>query len=253
VTSGGSLIWRWIRWRIHLFGTLFLDRSHYAVTRRSRFDETLAQLLYQPGFFFIQVGAHDGVRFDGLYQRVTQINPRGIVIEPLPRYFRRLAMNYEDYPGVLAINAALHPSAEFVEIHHADPEKAATAGLPAWAGGIGSVDPGHHARIRVPDSCMTTTRVPATTFDELLATHGVDHVDLLQIDAEGFDLEILRMFPFSRLKPRLVKYEHDGLESAALAEAERILAGNGYTVFSEGEDTIGLYEPSLPRNACDGR
>jgi FkbM family methyltransferase len=244
---------RRVRRAIHLFGTLFIDRRHYAIARRSRFNEVLDCLVQDPDFFFIQVGAHDGVRFDGLYQRVTQISPRGIVIEPLMRYFRRLAINYEDYPGVVAINAALHPSAEFVEIHHADPEKAAAAGLPAWTGGIGSVDPGHHARIRVPDCCMTTTRVPATTFDELLATHGVDHVDLLQIDAEGFDLEILRMFPFFRLKPRLVKYEHDGLESDAQAEAERILVLNGYTVFPEGEDTIGLYEPSLPRNAYDGR
>jgi len=232
---------RRVRRAVHLFGALFIDRRHYALTRRSRFNESLDRLLQEPDFFFIQVGAHDGVRFDGLYQRVTQVNPRGIVVEPLPRYFRRLQMNYEDYPGVVAVNVALHPSAEFVEIHHADPEKAVAAGLPAWAGGIGSVDPRHHARIKVPESCMTTTRVPATTFERLLAPRAVARVDLLQIDAEGFDLEILRMFPFDRLKPRLVKYEHDALDATARAEAERILIANGYRVFPEGEDTIGIH------------
>jgi len=122
---------RRVRRAVHLFGTLFIDRRHYAVTRRSRFQESLDELIDKPDFFFIQVGANDGVRFDELYQRVTRVNPRGIVIEPLPRYFARLKMNYEDYPGVTAVNAALHPTDTFVDIHHVDPEKAIAAGLPA--------------------------------------------------------------------------------------------------------------------------
>ena len=238
---------------IHLFGTLFIDRRNYTIKRRSRFDETLERLLQQPDFFFIQIGAHDGVRFDALYQAVTQITAHGIVVEPLPRYFRRLAMNYEDYPGVVAVNTAIHPSGDFIYIHHADAEKAISAELPAWTGGIGSVNPNHHSRTGIPDSCMTMTRVPATTFDKLLTSHEVDHVDLLQIDAEGFDLEILQMFPFERLRPKLVKYEHDSLTPVARAEAEQILGVSGYRLFPEGENTIGIHESSLPRNARRGR
>jgi FkbM family methyltransferase len=247
------LCWRWLRWRVHLFGTLFLDRRHYAVTRRSRFQESLDELIDKPDFFFIQVGANDGVRFDELYQRVTRVNPRGIVIEPLPRYFARLKMNYEDYPGVTAVNAALHPTDTFVDIHHVDPEKAIAAGLPAWAGGIGSLLTDHHKRIEVPESCMTTTRVPALSFARLLDEHSVQHVDLLQIDAEGFDYEVLRMFPFERLKPLLIKYEHDGLDADARQAAKNLLMKHGYAVFTEGEDTVatlpqtGRREPNRPR------
>jgi FkbM family methyltransferase len=238
--------WRWIRWRVHLFGTLFLDGHHYAVTRRSRFNEALDQLIDKPEFFFIQVGAHDGVRFDELYQRVTRVNPRGIVIEPLPRYFARLQMNYEDYPGVIAVNVALHRSEASVAIHHVDPEKAIEAGLPAWADGIGSLLPDHHKRIQVPESCMTTTQVPAISFARLLDEHSVQHVDLLQIDAEGFDDEVLRMFPFERLKPLLIKYEHDGLDAAGRRDTTELLVKHGYIVCTEHEDTVAIL-PALRR------
>ncbi len=240
---------RWrrrLRWRTHLFGTWFLDRQNYTVIRRSRFNEILDRLLEKPKVFFIQVGANDGVRFDSLYQRVTRIFPHGLVIEPLPRYFARLKMNYEDYPGVIAVNAALHPSAAHVDIHHPDPAKIEAAGLPAWAGGIGSVIPGHCQRSNVPNDCMLTTRVPAVSFTTLLEKYRVDHVDLLQIDAEGFDLELLRMFPFDRIQPGLVKYEHDWLDRTARLDAERLLRAHDYTVLIEGGDTFGIHGPSLP-------
>jgi FkbM family methyltransferase len=232
------MIVRRLRHLRHLVGTVLIDRQRYSVVPRSRFEQTLDALLQKTGFFFIQVGAHDGVRFDGLYGKVTTIDVHGIVIEPLKRYFDRLKMNYEDYPGVVPLNIALHPTLPIVEIFHVAPD--ALPGLPPWAGGIGSVVPAHHARSHTPATTMTSTVVDAMTFTDLLDRYDVQRVDLLQIDVEAFDVEILKMFPFARLERILMKYEHHLLDALQQADAVGLLHGHGYDTFVEGEDTVAI-------------
>lgn len=224
---------------------LLLRPADHRVVAVLRFDERLDALLRDPGFFFIQVGANDGVRFDGLYQKVTAVNAGGIVIEPLPRYFRRLAVNYEDYPGVRPLNVALHPTLARVEIFHVDPDKAVQ--LPPWTHGIGSLDRGHHRRSGTPADCMTSTTVDAITFSAVLDRFDVRRIDLLQIDVEGFDLAILEMVPFERIRPRLIKFEVTSMDEAAKAKAFALLARHGYRTHVEGEDGIAILPESTGR------
>ncbi len=219
---------------------LLVAPERYRLVARSLFGERLDTLLREHGFFFIQVGANDGVRFDGLYQKVTAVNASGIVIEPLPRYFKRLAANYEDYPGVRPLNVALHPMLDRVELFHVDPEKAAR--LPPWVHGIGSIDPRHHRRSDTPADCMTSTVVPAIPFSALLERYDVRRIDLLQIDVEGFDLAILEMVPFERIKPRLIKFEIAVMDEASREKAFAMLAHHGYRTHVEGEDAIAMLE-----------
>lgn len=215
-----------------------MQLSDYRLVAVSRFDERLDDLLREPGFFFIQVGANDGVRFDGLYQKVTAVNAAGIVIEPLPRYFRRLAANYEDYPGVRPLNVALHPTLTRVEIFHVDSDKAET--LPPWTHGIGSVDRNHHRRSGTSADCMTSTTVDAMTFAAVLDRFDVRRIDLLQIDVEGFDLAILEMVPFERIRPRLIKFEVTSMDVATKAKAFALLARYGYRTHLEGENGVAI-------------
>jgi FkbM family methyltransferase len=217
-----------------------LSRFGYVVVRYSLFDEWLKSLLNSPGFFFIQVGANDGVRFDGLYQKVTAINANGIVIEPLPRYFKRLAANYEDYPGVRPLNVALHPTLNRVEIFHVDPTKACP--LPPWTHGIGSVDRDHHRRSGTPADCMTSTIVEAMPFTAVLDKFDVRRIDLLQIDTEGFDLAVLEMVPFGRIRPRLIKFEVAVMDDVSKEKAFGLLARHGYRTHIEGEDGIAILD-----------
>lgn len=61
-------------------------------------------------FDFIQVGANDGISFDFLFEFVTKRNSTGLVIEPVKDYFQELIENYKDYPKIIKINKAVHPS-----------------------------------------------------------------------------------------------------------------------------------------------
>jgi FkbM family methyltransferase len=225
-----------LRPRLRSIVKLITSPDRYKLVTRSPFAERLDALLREPGFFFIQVGAHDGVRFDDLYGKVTAINCSGIVIEPLPRYFRRLKANYEDYPGVVPLNVAVHPTLEKIELFHVIPERADQP----WAHGIGSANPRHHALIATAQECISSTTVPAMSLAAIISRHEVKRIDLLQIDVEGFDLQVLEMIPFERIRPRLIKFEITHLDEASRIKAFNLLGLHGYKISAEGEDAIAI-------------
>jgi FkbM family methyltransferase len=234
-----------LRRLIHIIGLQLIDRQRFAVVPRSRFEEKLAALLREPDFFFIQVGAHDGVRFDDLYQKVTAVHARGIVVEPLPRYFERLRGNYEDYPGVIPLNVAVHPTDKRIALHHVKPEVTASGAVPPWAGGIGSALAAFHERSGIPADAMTTSSVECMTLRQIIERHGVRRIDLLQIDVEGFDVEVLKMIPFDLVRPRLIKFEQVTLDDSARREARELMESQSYELWNEGENAIA--SPSTQR------
>lgn len=133
--------------------------------------------------------------------------------------FERLKYNYREYPLVTPARTALHPTLKAITLYRPDPAKLAQ--LPAYACGIASVDPKWHERSGVP---------------ELLTSHGLTRLDLLQIDVEGFDAEVIRMIDFSRVRPGIIKYE--SWDRAADAELERMPAAQGYMLRRNGHDVI---------------
>src|SRR5262249_14888788 len=78
--------------------------------------------------------------------------------------------------------------------------------------------------------------------DDLLAEAGGKHIDLLQIDVEGFDHELIMAIDFDRFRPSIIRFEHVHLsDEQHLACLERLLANN-YRVALEDRDTL-AYRP----------
>jgi hypothetical protein len=124
-----------------------LAPAGYRIERVSRFEHELAALALRPlGFKFVQIGAHDGVRFDDLFRFVTDHDCTGVVVEPLPDAFERLRANYADYPRILPVNKAIHATAETVSLFRVSP--AALSRYADWAQGIASFDRNHFASRR---------------------------------------------------------------------------------------------------------
>ena len=57
------------------------------------------------------------------------------------------------------------------------------------------------------ESSIERTEVPSLTFESLCRKHGIGELDLLLIDAEGYDYEIIKGIDFERHRPRLLIYE----------------------------------------------
>ncbi len=190
-------------------------------------------------FSFIQVGANDGISFDFLYEFAINRQSSGLVIEPVIEYFNELVINYKDYPEIKKINKAVHcleKSKKIYKIMESRKQK-----YPDWVKGMASFDENHHKRQNISKEDMEVENVSTDTLMNIISDSYSDKkIDYLQIDTEGYDWEILKMLDFSRVKPPIIKYEHVNLEKADLIASKKLLIDQGYSIFKEGIDTLGI-------------
>jgi hypothetical protein len=119
--------------------------------------------------------------------------------------------------------------------------------LPDWVPQLASFDLDtimlHRWEVKGLEDLVISEDVECVTLEQLL--DGVGHIDLLQIDVEGYDAEIVRMFDFERRRPSIVRFEHVHLSSDVHdAAIERLLA-YGYGVALETFDTIAYNRADL--------
>src|SRR5579871_2834431 len=189
---------------------LKLERLNKPIDERlERLGERILEDQYKSAgdnFFFVQVGACDGVSFDAFFSFVTAHGLHGIAIEPLPDLYRELKANYAAFPSVTALNVGIHRTAQEMTMYRVSPE---AKGLPDWVKGMASMDPQHHQLYGISSEHIIREAVPCITWDMLLEKQNIKRIDYLQLDTEGYDYEILNMLDFRRLRPAVIKFEHD--------------------------------------------
>lgn len=190
-------------------------------------------------FNFVQVGANDGVSFDFLYDFVKQRNSCGIVIEPIKQYYNELLINYKDFPEIVKINKAIHPTNKEIIIYRIAPN--ATSNYPDWVKGIASFDPHHHIKLKINSKDIIEEKVEGETLMNTIYDNYFSHkIDYVQVDTEGFDYEVLKMLDFAKFLPNMIKYESVNLSKEDQNNSRLLLKKNGYYLFNEGGDTIGV-------------
>lgn len=197
--------------------------------------------------FLVQVGAMDGVTFDPVHSLVKELHWKGLLVEPLPDLFQELRSNYQEVEGLVFENCAIASYCGTIDLYRVPLHLVRTEEVPAWAAGISSVfsnrnaigglnaTPEEYAKIkesviRVPVPCMT---LPA-----LLRKHGVDRVDVLQIDAEGSDLIVLSQLDFGRYHPFIIHVEFYNLPRNEQQVLFHLLLSHGYTLSIDHKDAL---------------
>lgn len=190
-------------------------------------------------FGFIQVGANDGISFDFLFDFVITRKSNGIVIEPIKDYFTELVFNYSKYDNIKAVNKAVHPIEKKITVYKINEN--AKNNYPEWVKGIASLDPNHHKKTNIKSEDIIQEIVNSDTLENIIEDeYKFNNVDYIQIDTEGFDYEILKMVNFNKLKPSIIKYESVNLSDEGKKQAIILLKKEGYYVFNEMGDTIGI-------------
>ena len=202
--------------------------------------ETFAGLRHE--VFFIQIGSHDGQQQDPLCDVLMRHEWAGIMVEPVPYVFERLRRNYGHLRHVTFENLAIGPEDGSVPFYHlADADDAGRPGLPIWFDALGSlrreVVLDHEEFIPDIRERLVETTVPCLTFGSLCHRHGVETVDILHTDTEGYDYEILRSVDFDRLRPKLIIYERKHLAGDERVGCVTHLESFGYETYSYGLDT----------------
>ena len=200
-----------------------------------------------PGLRFLQVGGMDGKHFDPIYAFVKHYRWAGVILEPLPDLFAALAANYADAPQVTLLNAALMDHDGTRQITRVTRDASRSGAVPDWAEGLGSfhpernalggvgVDAGLHAALLQHTVHET---VACLTLRSVARQCGLDRMDLLQVDAEGCELAILRQVIAAGFTPRVIQLEHWALPEAERHALHAVLRDAGYDIQASESDLL---------------
>lgn len=229
-------------------------RAVRAKVRPHRPERPLEQVVFAlaqalPDATFVQVGAHDGTQLDPLREAILGSRWTGVMVEPVPYVFERLALRYGDHPRLTLENVAIADVDGRLPFHLLRQADHDDEDVWRWYDALGSFRREvvlSHAHL-VPDieERIETIEVPCVTFDTLCARNGLDHVDVVQIDTEGYDRQVLELIDVPRLRPCLVLYEHLHLDAASRDAAEDLLTGHGFRLASDGMDTLAVDDRAL--------
>lgn len=210
-------------------------------------------MLRNSSFFFIQVGANDGVTNDPIYHLLADFNPHGVLLEPLPGPFEKLRSNYAQCTNLHFENAALSDHCGEKEIFLIKPEYAYDGknGKKIIPDRLASFDPGHAKRYLGKTNgwsreaidrrdMITSEKVRSITFDYIFEKYKPHNVDMLVVDAEGYDYSVLKLFDFEKFKPKIIYYEHSGLGEIDKEHCWSFVAGMGYKLHVSTSNTMAV-------------
>lgn len=195
-----------------------------------------------PNAFFVQVGANDGSKGDYLDTYVRSLGWTGILIEPIPYVFDGLSRRHGSNPNLTLANVAIAHEDGTAELYYLPKDE--HSDLPSWYDALATFRKDvllkHEPWIPDIASRIQTIEVPTATFESLCRTYGVEGIDLLQIDTEGYDYEVIRQVDLDAHRPALILYEHLHLAPDDRRACEDLVHSHGYTTVSNVMDTVAI-------------
>ena len=134
----------------------------------------------------------------------------GVFVEPSPEAFRRMSVLHSAHPEwwTLSVNAAI-TAAEGRHILHESGTHLQTGDVALLSSTIEE----ETKQWEATGHTFTPIEVDGITVATLLSKcqeKGVEHFDLISIDAEGLDYDILRQIDLNGLKCQMLIVEHNG-------------------------------------------
>ena len=191
-------------------------------------------------FYFIQVGANDGILADSLNPLIRKHSLRGCLIEPMPDTFERLKANYSDQSQLIFRNVMIGEDDGEGLIHRFLPD----ADVPQdFYHGLARSD-GDYIRKRAASvglcDQIETLTCPRWSFRTLVSDLGERDIDLLFVDTEGSDDSVIRAAFVADIRPAIIHYEWSEMPIERRCALKQRLLDEGYRFMDVGGDTIAL-------------
>lgn len=199
---------------------------------------------------FIEIGANDGMWDDPIYKFIRRDHWKGILIEPQKIAFERLRQNYTRLKDLKFENVAIDNTIGKRVLYKISFSNA------SWATGISSfikndilklIEAGYIEKmartenVKLPadkNDWISEEIVEVDTIEHIIHKYSLSKVDLIMIDAEGYDFEIIKSIPFHRLHPTVIIFENSHFSKATVSECNEYLESNGYVLENTESDTI---------------
>ena len=226
------------------------------ITRENFFD--LYFSLKRP--FVVQLGANDGKTYDSLYRYISRYQLSGLLVEPQAGAYERLKNNYKDNPNLKFADVAIGEKDGEAPFYRIKPslvmegkEYKASSGSSFYRDQIvenvkNRLPPRRNNILRHisddPDDYIEEINVKVRTLDTLFRGYGIEKIDFLLTDCQGFDYAILKQLDFRRFSPDVINFEHSLLTSEELSQSRTLLNDEGYKYFIHEEGDTCAYKIS---------
>jgi FkbM family methyltransferase len=208
----------------------------------------------------VQIGANDGITHDPIHKFIKRDKWNGVLLEPQKHVFPTLEKLYAKDKGIKTLNAALGDSDGKTNLYKIGFSNARWAtGLATFNRGVleEAFENGYVEKWAEIDNTPIPTNkeeqiiaeeIQVTSTDTLLQSNNLSKVDFLQIDTEGFDFEIIKLFLGNTLgiKPTGIIYEHFHLSHEDIKKCESFLHKNEYITKQYGGNTAALLKSDQP-------
>lgn len=199
--------------------------------------------------FFIQIGSNDGMNGDPIYDFILKWNWSGIKIEPVQYVFEKLEENFRNLPNIILENSAISRENNTQKFYYLKQDETA----PEWYSQLGSFSLEtvlkHGQWISDLQERLMSCDVACLTFEQLCQKYNVREIDVIHIDAEGYDFEIIKLIDFKKFSPSIVLYEHKHLSQSDQAACRQYLGEFGYQFISTPRDTLAVLNTNQIRKA----
>ncbi len=207
-------------------------------------DNAIDRLMMRESFF-VQIGANDGVTVDPIHQHIKSKNMDGLLVEPLPEMMSALQNNYRGKSGLQFAQCAVTETNGPVTMKTFDDSYAEqiTGGtLVAQISDSPTRSDRAISNIRCGgDKHVVERVVTGKTLETLLREQQVRHIDLLQIDVEGYDWRVLKQLDFAKFRPKVIHMEFAHLPRHEQEEARTMLREQGYVfALHNGRDMLAV-------------
>lgn len=216
------------------------------------FDLCVQYLMLKRGaqLRFVQVGANDGVFGDPLRHYVLNYAWTGVLVEPQPAVFQLLKKNYASQANLNFENVAISSLAGSISLYLPPAE----AVEPTYAQSVASAKAAITARqLGLKARELVEISVPCMTLNALCEKYNMTEFDVLQIDTEGYELEVIKSLDFKRCDVALIQFEHGHLNRQQCDSMARHLESSGYDLYWGGHqsDSIALKQGLLENSLKD--
>lgn len=206
--------------------------SFYNILEDSIFSCILMQandLVAQSGrpVTYVEVGANDGVNSSKVFPFVQHHGWNGLAIEPLPRVFESLKTHYVSYPNVKPLNLAVSQQQgklPFFEV--SDPDHPWQTMLSSFDRDVIAKQTALNPRI---EEFIKEIAVEAKPLRAICEEYDLANLDVLIVDAEGFDDQVVYSLDFNKYRPLIVNVEHKHLQASKMKQLDRFLLSQGYS------------------------
>lgn len=209
---------------------------------------------------FVVVGANDGKYNDPLYEYLsgTERDNKVVLIEPQAQLLPYLKEHYSFHSNKAIINTAVGDEG-YITLYgiksdywdQLDVPYAEERGWPRYRAptGVASSSQQHvhewlknHSKIENVADAIEQFEVPSMSLGAVLEHVGIGReIDVLQIDAEGFDDVVIYRSDLETTKPKLIYFEVDHLDAVKKGDLYGYLESKGYDVYEACENTIAVY------------